>query len=68
MARCYGAAYIFQPHSSDDDLINSASVQDSAFRLLGCVVNDVRRKRMRFFAPPTGYSLDECHVDNRVDG
>ena len=27
-----GAAFIFQPHSSDDDLVHSATVQDSEFR------------------------------------
>jgi hypothetical protein len=57
------AAYVFQPHSSDDDLVHSATVQDSAFQRLGCVVYDAGAKRFRFYAPRSGFSLDECHVD-----
>ena len=55
------AAFIFQPHSSDDDRIHSATVQDGAFRRLGCVVSDSRT----FVYVPIrgGYVLDECHVD-----
>jgi hypothetical protein len=55
------AAYIFQPHSSDDDQVHSATVQDAAYARLGCVVND--GKRFRFFAPLAGNFIDECHVD-----
>jgi len=55
------AAYIFQPHSSDDDSTHSATVQDASFSRLGCVV--YKSKRFRFFAPPVGFELDECHVD-----
>ena len=56
-----GAAFIFQPHSSDDDRMHSATVQNGAFQRLGCVVSDARR----FVYIPTraGYVLDECHVD-----
>jgi hypothetical protein len=55
------AAYIFQPHSSDDDLVHSATVQDVNFRSLGCVV--LHRKRFSYFATPPGHVFDECHVD-----
>ena len=55
------AAFIFQPHSSDDDVMHSATVQNAAFQRLGCVVSNARR----FVYVPTraGYVLDECHVD-----
>ena len=55
------AAYIFQPHSSDDDATHSATVQDAAFNGLGCVV--YKSKMFQFFAPPVGFALDECQVD-----
>jgi hypothetical protein len=54
------AAFIFQPHSSDDDLVHSATVQNAAFERLGCVVYG---KRFTYFPKPAGYGLDECHVD-----
>jgi hypothetical protein len=57
------SAYLFQPHSSDDDLVHSATVQDAAFQRLGCVVYETRGKRFRFYPPRAGYWLDECHVD-----
>jgi hypothetical protein len=55
------AAFIFQPHSSDDDRIHSATVQDASFQRLGCAVSD----SSTFVYVPTrnGYALDECHVD-----
>jgi hypothetical protein len=55
------AAFIFQPHSSDDDRMHSATVQNAAFQRLGCVASDSRR----FIYVPTraGFVLDECHVD-----
>ena len=37
------AAFIFQPHSSDDDRVHSATVQNAAFQRLGCVVFDSTR-------------------------
>jgi hypothetical protein len=57
------AAFIFQPHSSDDDRVHSATVQDSSFGRLGCVVYRSDTKRFRFFAPRPGNFIDECHVD-----
>ena len=55
------AAFIFQPHSSDDDRVHSATVQNTSFQRLGCVVFDAGR----FVYVPirAGYALDECHVD-----
>ena len=55
------AAFIFQPHSSDDDRMHSATVQNAAFQRLGCVASD----STQFVYVPTraGYVLDECHVD-----
>ena len=58
------AAYIFQPHSSDDDSTHSATVQDQNFNGLGCIVYRSTWKRpFQFFPPPKGFDLDECHVD-----
>src|SRR5262249_26753123 len=58
------AAYIFQPHSSDDDKTHSATVQDVNYNHLGCVVyRSASKKPFKFFAPPQGFELDECHVD-----
>jgi hypothetical protein len=55
------AAYIFQPHSSDDDSTHSATVQDVDYNHLGCVV--YKGKKFQFYPPPQGFELDECHVD-----
>jgi hypothetical protein len=57
------AAFILQPHSSDDDLVHSATVQNAAWQRLGCVVYQSTTRRFRYFGMPSGYSLDECHVD-----
>jgi hypothetical protein len=55
------AAFIYQPHSSDNDAVHSATVQSADFRRLGCVV----WRAAGFLYVPTreGYLLDECHVD-----
>jgi hypothetical protein len=61
-AVCPGAAaYIYQPHSSDDEAVHSATVQDSDFRRLGCVV--ARAGEFLYVPTRDGYALDECHVD-----
>jgi hypothetical protein len=57
------AAFIIQPHSSDDDLVHSASVQDSSWRRIGCVIYESAARTFRYFATPAGYVFDECHVD-----
>ena len=57
------AAFIIQPHSSDNALVHSATVQDSSWRRIGCVVYQTSAQRFRYFAPPAGWVLDECHVD-----
>jgi hypothetical protein len=70
------ARYITQPHSSDDDLVHSASVQNATWQRIGCVVS--RPAGFLYYAPPRGYLFDECHIDksgrwlvmleNRSDG
>jgi hypothetical protein len=57
------AAFIIQPHSSDDDLVHSATVQDADFGRIGCVTYQSATGRFRYFATPTGYIFDECHID-----
>lgn len=57
------AAYITQPHSSDNDLVHSATVQDADWRRIGCVVYHTSAGRFRYYGTPAGYALDECHVD-----
>ena len=69
---------IIQPHSSDDDLVHSATVQDASWRRIGCVVYQSSLRRFRYYGTPSGYVFDECHVDksglwlllheNRTDG
>ena len=55
------AGYITQPHSSDDDLTHSATVQNDAWQRIGCLV--VRGGAYSYYAPASGYFIDECHVD-----
>ena len=55
------AAFIFQPHSSDEDRVHSATVQNASFQRLGCVVFD--SSRFVYIPIRAGYALDECHVD-----
>src|SRR5262249_19807817 len=55
--------YIFQPHSSDNDQVHSATVQDSSFNRLGCVVYRSANRQFQFYKPKSGFFLDECHVD-----
>jgi len=57
------AAFILQPHSSDDDAVHSATVQDVSFSALGCVVYRSAGREFQFYAPPNGFVLDECHID-----
>jgi hypothetical protein len=57
------AAFITQPHSSNDDLVHSATVQNANWQRIGCVVYQAALHRFRYYPPPTGYRLDECHVD-----
>ncbi|HET9267724.1 MAG TPA: hypothetical protein VFO31_06150 [Vicinamibacterales bacterium] len=55
--------FILQPHSSDDDTVHSATVQDASFSALGCVVYRSRFTQFQFYAPRQGFALDECHID-----
>ena len=58
-----GAVSITQAHSSDDDLVHSATVQNANWQRIGCVVYQTAARRFLYFAPPRHYALDECHVD-----
>jgi hypothetical protein len=58
-----GAAFITQPHSSDDDLVHSATVQRADWVRIGCVAYDSARRRFWYYGTPRGYVFDECHVD-----
>lgn len=57
------AMAINQPHSSDDDLVHSAAVQDLNWRRIGCVVYREDTRQFLYYAVSTGYIFDECHVD-----
>jgi hypothetical protein len=57
------SSFITQPHSSDDDIVHSATVQNSNWQRTGCVVQRARPPKYRYFAPAAGYFIDECHVD-----
>ena len=69
--------YLTQPHSSDDDSVHSATVQDSDFQRIGCVVS--RASGFLYYdTASSGMVFDECHIDksgrwlillmNRTDG
>jgi hypothetical protein len=55
------AAYLTQTHSSDDDQVHSATVQNTSWQRLGCVV--YRASRFAFYPTQSGHTFDECHVD-----
>jgi len=55
------AKYLTQPHSSDDDLVHSASVQTSDWQRIGCVVK--RPSGFLYYRTPNGFTFDECHID-----
>jgi hypothetical protein len=55
------AGFITQAHSSDDDFVHSATVQNGDWQRIGCVV--VSGVNYSYFPTPEGYSFDECHVD-----
>lgn len=70
LARCQrrdvcpaATAYITQPHSSDNDLVHSATVQDADWRRIGCVVYRTAPRRFYYFGTPAGHVFDECHID-----
>ncbi len=70
------ATYLTQPHSSDDNRVHSASVQDSNWQRIGCVVS--RPSGFLYYGMRRGMVFDECHIDksgrwlillmNRTDG
>lgn len=55
------AAAITQAHSSSDDLVHSASVQNAAWQRIGCVVKGPMG--YRYYATATRFIFDECQVD-----
>ena len=55
------ARYLTQPHSSDDDRVHSASVQDTNWQRIGCIVS--RSSGFLYYAAPGGMVFDECHID-----
>jgi len=55
------AQYLTQPHSSDDDRVHSASVQNADWQRIGCVVS--RPSGVVYVASPDGFVFDECHID-----
>ena len=57
------AASIIQPHSSDDDAVHSATVQNADWQRTGCVVYQSASQRFGYYAASAGHALDECHVD-----
>ncbi len=57
------AGFINQPHSSDDDLVHSATVQNWDWQRIGCVTYRSDTNQFRYFAVTPGYQFDECHVD-----
>jgi hypothetical protein len=57
------ATYIIQPHSSDDDRVHSMTLQNPQYERLGCLVFESQGRRYRYFPPPGGFYLDECHID-----
>ncbi len=57
------AAFITQPHSSDDDRVHSATVQNADWQRIGCVAYRSNTRRFRYVPVTPGYTFDECHVD-----
>ena len=57
------AGFINQPHSSDDDLVHSATVQNWDWQRIGCVAYRSDLNQFQYFAVTPGYQFDECHVD-----
>ena len=57
------AGFINQPHSSDDDLVHSATVQNWDWQRIGCVTYRSDTNQFQYFPVTPGYQFDECHVD-----
>jgi hypothetical protein len=57
------AVSLTQPHSSDNDIVHSATIQRADWLRIGCVVYDSSRRKFAYFGTPAGYAFDECHVD-----
>ena len=58
----YPNRYIWQPHSSNDDRVHSATLRDKrTYQMLGCMVYREDTKQFSFYASQGGF--DECHID-----
>jgi hypothetical protein len=58
----YPNRYIWQPHSSNDDRVHSATLRDKRnYQMLGCMVYREDTKQFSFYASQGGF--DECHID-----
>jgi hypothetical protein len=57
------AGFINQPHSSDDDRVHSATVQNWDWQRIGCVAYRSDTNQFQYFPVSPGYTFDECHVD-----
>ncbi len=54
--------YIWQMHSSNDDLVHSATVRDrTTDQVIGCMVYNENTRQYSFY--PQIRKLDECHID-----
>ena len=57
-----GNRWVWQMHTSSDDMVHSFSVKDaSSYNLLGCGVYLERTREYRYFPATAGF--DECQVD-----
>ena len=56
-----GDKRLWQTHSSNDDLVHSATVKDAAYHELGCVAYNRATGRTTFVARKGDY--DECQID-----
>src|SRR5688572_9241074 len=57
-----GDKYLWQAHSSADDLVHSATLrQTSTYEMLGCVVYNESTRRTSWF--PKRGDFDECQID-----
>ncbi|MEX1273255.1 MAG: hypothetical protein WEC74_04925 [Gammaproteobacteria bacterium] len=58
----YGTGHIiWQPHSSYDDRVHSASLRNASYQDLGCLVHFEDTGETRFFESEGGF--DECQID-----
>ncbi|HEY3487247.1 MAG TPA: hypothetical protein VGL10_04220 [Gammaproteobacteria bacterium] len=56
---------IWQMHSSDNDKVHSATLRNSSYQMLGCVVYHEDTEEFQYF--PKAGNFDECHLDKSGD-